>query len=82
MSHVFNFCFTDAGKCIKDVLKIMRRCEVFCLFCKLITKIAVDLIGILKVNFSVSQNWPLIELWGFIQTIPLNAFRLMSISFL
>ena len=55
---------------------------MFCLFCKLITKIAVDLIGILKVNFSVSQNWPLIELWGFIQTIPLNAFRLMSISFL
>ena len=47
---MFNFCFTDAGECMHDLLKIMSRCEVFCLFCKLVTKIAVELIGILKVN--------------------------------
>ena len=51
MPHVFNICFTDAGEYINDVLKIMSLCEVFCLFCKPITKIAADLIGILKVIF-------------------------------
>ena len=40
-----NFCFTDVGEHINNVLKIMKRCEVFCLFCRLITTIAVDLIG-------------------------------------
>ena len=55
---------------------------MFCSFCKLVTKIAVDLIGIFKVNFSVSKNGLPIELWGFIQTIHLNTFRLMSIIFL
>ena len=28
--HVFNFCFTDVGEHINDVLKIMSGCEVFC----------------------------------------------------
>ena len=55
---------------------------MFRLFYRLITKIAVDLIGLSKVNVSVSKNRPSIELWGFIQTIPLNVYRLMSISFL
>ena len=27
--HVFNFCFTDEGEHIHDVLKIMSGCEVF-----------------------------------------------------
>ena len=27
MPHVFNFCFTDAGECINDVLTILSRCE-------------------------------------------------------
>ena len=44
--YVFNFCFSDIGECINDVLKIMCRCEVFCLFCKLVTKLAVNLVGI------------------------------------
>ena len=35
-----------------------------------------------KVNVSVSKNRPPIKLWVFIQTIPLNVFRLMSVSFL
>ena len=52
---------------------------MFFLFCRLITKIAIDLIGRSKVNVSVSKNRLPIELWGFIQTIPLNVFRLMSI---
>ena len=55
---------------------------MFYQFCKHVTKIAVDLIGILKVYFSVSKNGPPLQLWDFIQIIPLNAFRLMSISFL
>ena len=82
MPHVFNFCFTDVGEHINDVLKIMSGCGVFCLFCRLITKIAVDFIGLSKVNVSASKNRPLIELWIFIQTMTLNVFRLMSISFL
>ena len=55
---------------------------MFRLFYRLITKIAIDLIGLSKVNVSVSKNRSSIELWGFIQTIPLNVYRLMSISFL
>ena len=30
MPHIFNFCFTDVGEHINDVLKIMSGCEVFC----------------------------------------------------
>ena len=66
MPHVFNFCFTDDLHHldhINDVLKIMSRCEVFCKFCRLIAKIAVDLIGQSKVNVSVSKNRLPIELW-------------------
>ena len=54
--HVFNFCFTDAGESFNDVLKEMSQCEVFCLFYELVTKIAVDLIGVLKVIFGISKN--------------------------
>ena len=43
--HVFNFCFTEEDDHINYVLKIMIGCEVFYLFCRLVTKIAVDLIG-------------------------------------
>ena len=82
MPHVFNFCFTDVGEHINDVLKIINGCEVFCLLCRLITKIAVDLIGRSKVTIIVSKNRLPIELWVFIQTLPLNVFRLISISFL
>ena len=43
---------------------------------------AVDLIGRSKViDVSVSKNRLPIELWVFIQMIPLNVFRLVSISF-
>ena len=43
---------------------------------------AVDLIGQSKVNVSVSKNRLPIEVRVFIQTIPLNVFRLMSFFFL
>ena len=62
MPHVFNFCFTDVGEHINDVMKIMSGCEVFCLFCGLITKIAVDLIRQSKVNVRGSKNRLPIEL--------------------
>ena len=76
------FVSLKVGKHINDVLKIMCGCEEFCLFCRLITKIAVDLIGQSKVNVSVSKSRLPIELWVFIQTIPQNVFRLMSSFFL
>ena len=56
MSHVFNFCFTDVGEHINDVLKIMSGCEVFYYFCRLITKISVDLIGQSKVNVRAAKT--------------------------
>ena len=59
---VFNFCFTDEGEHRNDVLKIMCGCEVFCSFRRLITKKAIDLIGLSKVNISVSKNRPPKEL--------------------
>ena len=52
-----------------DLLALV--CGVYCVFvtfpfcfCKHVTKIALDLIGVFKADFGISKNGPTIDLWG------------------
>ena len=65
-----------------DVLKICSRCEVFCKFHTLVTKMASVLIGIIKVNFNVCEKGPPLGFEVLIQNILINYLILQSYIFL
>ena len=53
---IFSLCFSDAAESVNDLLKAWSLCEVFCKFCKLVTKLTVVLIWVRKANFDVNEN--------------------------
>ena len=53
---IFSLCSSNAAESINDLLIKWSRCEVFCKFCELVTKLAVVLIRVRKANFDVNEN--------------------------
>ena len=82
MPHVFNFCFTDTGECINNVLKIMSYAERFANFVSSLQNCCRFDREYIKVNLVSAKAGHPYNCVFLIQTIPLNAFRLMSGCFL
>ena len=79
---MFSFCSSDTADFMDDLLKKWSNCEVFFKFCELDTKQTVVLIRLRKTNFDVNENILSLEFGRYMQIIPLNASRIIFVSFL
>ena len=53
---ISSLCFSDAAEFMNDLLNKWCKCEVFCKFCELVTKLTVVLIRVRKANSDVNEN--------------------------
>ena len=53
---IFSLCSSDVAEFMNDLLKKWSKCEEFCKFCELVTKLIVVLIRVIKANFDVNEN--------------------------